>query len=83
MLSTVDLLVLTSLDHLLLLCTVYFFKTSCLNEEVNGTKPSLSVSVAFSDGIISKVVISIVVVLTLKRQLLCSKINFTTNAALS
>jgi hypothetical protein len=40
--STVDLLVLTGLDMLLFIENIiYFFKTSCLNKEVNGTEPSL------------------------------------------
>ncbi len=41
--STVDLLVLTSLDMLILYLKYYlpFFKTSYLNEEVNCTEPSL------------------------------------------
>jgi len=47
--DTVDLLVLTSLDQLLLimkiLSTYLFYKTSYLNEEVNCTKPSPSVSI--------------------------------------
>jgi hypothetical protein len=41
-LSTVDLLVLTSLDQFF---DLLFYKTSYLNEEVNCTEPSLSVSV--------------------------------------
>jgi len=46
-LSTVDLLVLTSLDKLLFILKYYFpfYKTSYLNEEVNCTEPSPSVSV--------------------------------------
>jgi hypothetical protein len=46
-LSTVDLLVLTSLDQLLLILeTLFTFNnTSYLNEEVNCTKPSPSVGV--------------------------------------
>ena len=48
-LSAVDLLVLTSLDQLLLiLANAFFYKTSCLNEEVNRTEPSPSVSVPWS-----------------------------------
>jgi hypothetical protein len=46
-LSTVDLLVLTSLDWLLLTMQTlftFFYKTSYLNEEVNGTEQSPSVS---------------------------------------
>ncbi len=46
-LSTVDLLVLTSLDQLLLIIKFLFhlcYKTSYLNEEVNCTVPSPSVS---------------------------------------
>jgi hypothetical protein len=48
MISTVDLLVLTSLDHLLFIVKLYFFlfyKTTYLNEEVNRTEPSPSVRV--------------------------------------
>ncbi len=43
--STTDLIVLTSSDQLLLklICFVFFYKTSCLNEEVNCTDPSHSV----------------------------------------
>jgi hypothetical protein len=45
-LSTVDLLALTSLDQLLLTQQIlFFYKTSYLNEEVNCTEPSPSVSV--------------------------------------
>jgi hypothetical protein len=42
-LSTVDLLVLTSLDQLLFILKIvftFFYKTSYLNEEVNGIEPS-------------------------------------------
>jgi hypothetical protein len=43
----VDLFVLTSLDELLLILKQYFFyKTTYLNEEVNCTETSLSVSVS-------------------------------------
>jgi hypothetical protein len=46
LISTVDLLVLTSLGQLLLILKVLFiYKTSYLNEEVNCTKPSPSVRV--------------------------------------
>jgi hypothetical protein len=50
-LSTVDLLVLTSLDQLLLIVQthyLHFYKTSYPNEEVNCTEPSPSVSVPWS-----------------------------------
>ncbi len=45
--STIDLLVLTSLDQLLLILKTFllFSKTSYINEEVNCTELSLSVSV--------------------------------------
>jgi hypothetical protein len=42
-LSTIDLLVLTSFDQLLLLLKIsfnFFYETSYVNEEVNGTEPS-------------------------------------------
>ncbi len=51
-LSTVDLLVLTSLDQLLFAVMIFFYlcyKTSYLNEEVNCTEPSPSVSVPCSE----------------------------------
>jgi hypothetical protein len=46
-LSTVDLLVLTSIIQLLLVMStsITFYKISYINEEVNRTEPSLSVSV--------------------------------------
>ncbi len=46
-LSTVDLLVLSSLDQLLFLWKYYlpFYKTSCPNEEVNCSEPFPSVSI--------------------------------------
>jgi len=50
-LSTVDFFVLTSLDELLLILQElfdFFYKTSYLNEEVNSTEPSPSVSVPWS-----------------------------------
>jgi len=44
--STVDLLVLTSLDkHLLLITYLTFLRSKYLNEEDNGTEPSPLVSV--------------------------------------
>jgi len=48
--STVGLHVLTSSDQLLLIPQKYFlfYKTSCLNEEINCTEPSPSVSVPCS-----------------------------------
>ncbi len=58
-LSTVDLLVLTSSDQVLLILNIYFTsfaQTSYLYEEVNCSEPSLSAMVrwpheqAFSDG---------------------------------
>jgi hypothetical protein len=51
--STVDLLVLTSLDQLLFIVKKLFLlfdKTSNLNEEVNGTDPSTSVRVPWLGG---------------------------------
>jgi hypothetical protein len=45
-LSTVDLLVLTSLDQLLYYLP--FYKTNNLNEEVNCTEPSSSVSIPWT-----------------------------------
>jgi len=52
-LSTVDLLVLTNLDQLLLIMQALFIfnKTSCLNEEVKCTEISPSVSVPCSHSI--------------------------------
>jgi hypothetical protein len=49
-LSTVDLLVLTSLDQLLLIVDIIYllYKTSYFNEEVNCTEPSPSVSIPWS-----------------------------------
>jgi hypothetical protein len=46
-LNTVDLLVLTCLDQLILIIQILFtfYKTSYLDEEANGTEPSRSVSV--------------------------------------
>ncbi len=46
--STVDLLLLTSLDHPLLIIQTlftFFYKTSYLNEKVNCTEPSPTVKV--------------------------------------
>jgi hypothetical protein len=50
-LSTVDLLVLTSLDQLLFYWKylTFFQKTSYPNQEVNGTEPSPSVSIPWID----------------------------------
>jgi hypothetical protein len=48
--STVDLLVLTYLDQLLLILKVYiyfFYKTSNINEEVDCTEPSLTVRISW------------------------------------
>ncbi len=50
--STVDLLLLTSLDYLLFILkilSIFFYKTSFLNEEVNCTAPSLLVSIPWLD----------------------------------
>jgi hypothetical protein len=44
-LSTVNLLVLTSLDQLVFILKIFFYNTSYLNEEVTCTEPSASVSV--------------------------------------
>ncbi len=42
--STIDLLVLTNLDQLILVLNIFFlfYKTSYLNKEVNCTEPSTS-----------------------------------------
>jgi hypothetical protein len=57
MLGTVDLLVLTNLEHLIFILKTlftFFYKTRYLNEEVNRTEPSPSVSVLwFSDLFLS------------------------------
>jgi hypothetical protein len=47
-LNTIDLLLLTSLDQLIFMLKIlfqFFYKTSYLNEEVNCTEPSPSVSI--------------------------------------
>ncbi len=51
--STVDLLVLTRFDQLLFILKMLytFYKTSCLNEEVNCTESSPSASIPCPDSL--------------------------------
>ncbi len=49
MIGTVDLLALTSLDLLLFIFFI-FYKTTYLNEEVNGSEPSPSISALCSSA---------------------------------